>query len=35
MCFQIHFIGYSFRNTHTTCKLKDIDSDYEAQCEAK
>jgi citrate lyase synthetase len=32
---QLHFIGYVFRNTYTTGKLKHIDIDYEAQCEAK
>jgi hypothetical protein len=32
---KLHFKGYVFRNTHTTGKLKDIDSDYEAQCEAE
>lgn len=31
---QLHFIGYVLRNTHTTGKSKDIDSDYEAR-EAK
>jgi hypothetical protein len=32
MCFSYIYI---FRNTHTTGKLKDIESDYEVQCEAK
>jgi len=26
---QLHFIGYVFRNRHTTGKSKDIDSDFE------
>jgi len=34
MCFSYILYGMS-RNTHTTGKLKDIDSDYEAHCEAQ